>query len=185
LFPSENPPFHPLPLPGPSVPLHWRIKPSQDQGHLLPLMTNKAILCYISSWSHGSLHVYSLVGCLVPGSSGGGIVVHIVVPLMGLQTPSAPWVLSLAPPLGTLYSIQWIAVSIYLCICQALAEPLRRQLYQAPVSKHLLASTLVSGFGDCIVDGSPGEAVSGWPFLQSLLHTLSLYLFPWVFCSPF
>ena len=69
LFPSENPPFHPLPLPGPSVPLHWRIKPSQDQGHLLPLMTNKAILCYISSWSHGSLYVYSWVGGLVPGCS--------------------------------------------------------------------------------------------------------------------
>jgi hypothetical protein len=26
--------------------------------------------------------------------------VHIVVPPIGLQTPSAPWVLSLAPPLG-------------------------------------------------------------------------------------
>ena len=43
---------------------------------------------------------------------------------------------------------------------QALAESLRRQLYQAPVSKHLLASTIVSGFGDCIRDGSPGVAVS-------------------------
>ena len=28
---------------------------------------------------------------------------HIVVPLMALQSPSAPWVLSLAPPLGTLF----------------------------------------------------------------------------------
>jgi hypothetical protein len=35
------------------------------------LMTDKAILCYICSWSHGSLHVYSLVGGLVPGSSWG------------------------------------------------------------------------------------------------------------------
>ena len=35
------------------------IEPSQNQGPLLPLMTNKAILCYICSWSHGSLHVYS------------------------------------------------------------------------------------------------------------------------------
>ena len=34
-------------------------------------MSHKAILCYICSWSHGSLHVYSLVGGLVPGSSGG------------------------------------------------------------------------------------------------------------------
>ena len=30
-------------------------------------MPNKAILCYIYSWSHGSLYVYSLVGGLVPG----------------------------------------------------------------------------------------------------------------------
>jgi hypothetical protein len=49
-----------------------------------------------------------------------------------------------------------MAVSIHFCICQVLAEPLRRQLYQVPVSKHLLASTIVSGFGDCIWDGSPG-----------------------------
>ena len=38
---------------------------SPRQGHkpLRPLMFNKAILCYICSWSH----VYSLVGGLVPG----------------------------------------------------------------------------------------------------------------------
>jgi hypothetical protein len=33
------------------------------------LMSNKAILCYIFGWSHESLHVYSLIGGLVPGSS--------------------------------------------------------------------------------------------------------------------
>jgi hypothetical protein len=48
-----------------------------------------------------------------------------------------------------------------------------------------LASTIVSGFGDCIWDGSPGGTVSRWPFLQSLLHTLSPYFLLWVFCSPF
>jgi hypothetical protein len=47
-------------------------------------------------------------------------------------------------------SVQWLAVSICLCFCKALAEPLRRQLYQAPVSKHFLASTIMYGFGDCI-----------------------------------
>jgi hypothetical protein len=60
-----------------------------------------------------------------------------------------------------------------------LAEPLRRKLYQAPVSWHFLASTIVSGFDNCIWDGSPGGAVSRWPFLQSLLHNLSLYLLPY------
>jgi hypothetical protein len=74
--------------------------------------------------------------------------VHIVVPPIGLQVPSAPLVLSLAPPLGTLCSVQWLAENINFCICQELAEPLRRQLYQASVSKHLLASTIVTEFGD-------------------------------------
>jgi hypothetical protein len=81
----------------------------------------------------------------------------IVLP-MGLQTPSAISVPSLTPPLGTQSLFQWLAASICLC---ALAEPLRRQLYQAPISKHLLASTIVSGFGNCIQDGSPGRTVTG------------------------
>jgi hypothetical protein len=51
-------------------------------------MPDKAILCYICSWSH----VCSLVGNLVPGSSGQEIqiwLVDIVVLAMELQTPSA------------------------------------------------------------------------------------------------
>ena len=35
-------------------------------------------------------------------SSGGYWVVHIVVTPIGLQIPLAPWLLSLAPPLGDL-----------------------------------------------------------------------------------
>jgi hypothetical protein len=100
--------------------------------------------------------------------------VHIVVLPMGLQALSATWVLSLAPSLGTLSSVQWMAVSIHFCICQALAEPLRRQQFQGWVSKLLLVSTIVSGFGGCLWDGSPGWAVSVSSFLQSLLHILSL-----------
>jgi hypothetical protein len=96
---------------------------------------------------------------------------------MGLQTPSAPWVLSLAPSLGTLCTVQWMAVSIPFYICQAQAEPLMRQLYQSPVSKLLLASTIVCGFGGCLWDGSPDGVVSGWSFLQSLLPPMDI-LFP-------
>ena len=69
-----------------------------------------------------------------PRELWGHWLVHIVVPPIGLQNPSASWVVSLAPSLGTLCSVQWLAVSIHFCICQALAEPLKRQLYQAPVS---------------------------------------------------
>ena len=54
--------------------------------------------------------------------------VNIVALPMGLKTSSAASVLSLTPPLGTLCSVQLLAVSICLCICQALAEPLKRQL---------------------------------------------------------
>jgi hypothetical protein len=85
-----NPPTHPFRHFCPPISLHWAIEPSQDRGPLLPLMPNKAILCYIYGWSHGTLHVYSLVGGLVPGSSGGVWLVDITVHTMGLQTPSSP-----------------------------------------------------------------------------------------------
>jgi len=49
-----HPPTHSLLPPYPGIPLHCGIEPSQDQGSLLPLMADKAILCYIFSWSHGS-----------------------------------------------------------------------------------------------------------------------------------
>jgi len=92
--------------------------------------------------------------------------------LMGLQAPLAPSILSLTPPIVTPFSVQWLAVSIRLCICQALAEPLRRELYQAPVSLHFLSLAILSGLA-----GSPCEAGSEWLFLQSMLQTLSPYLF--------
>ena len=100
--------------------------------------------------------------------------VDIVVLPMKLQTPLAPSVLSLTPPLGTLHSVKWLALRICLCICKALVGPY--QPYQALFIKHFLASMIVLGFGDFIWDESPGGAVSGWPFLQSLLYTLSPYL---------
>ena len=57
--------------PHPGIPLHWSIEPSQDQGPLLSLMPNKTILFCIYIWSNGLLHVYSLDGGSVPGSSWG------------------------------------------------------------------------------------------------------------------
>lgn len=42
-----HPPTHPLLPHLPSIPLHLGIKPSQDQGPLLPLMPDNAILCYM------------------------------------------------------------------------------------------------------------------------------------------
>ena len=64
-------PNPPNPIPGPGIHLYWGKEPSQDQEPLLPLMPNRAILCYICSWSHGWLHVYTLVGGLVAERSRG------------------------------------------------------------------------------------------------------------------
>jgi hypothetical protein len=40
LHPSLCSPTHPLQLPSPGIPLYWGKEPSQDQGTLLPLMTD-------------------------------------------------------------------------------------------------------------------------------------------------
>jgi hypothetical protein len=132
---------------------------------ILPLMSNKAILCHLCGQSHGSLHVYSLVGGPVPRSSGRSSWLTLLLPHGDENTLSS---LSQFPNLstGTQISVQWLAASIHLHICQALAEPLRRQPYQVPVSKHFQTSSVASRFGNCILDCSPGGAVSGWAFLQ-------------------
>jgi hypothetical protein len=143
-YEDAPPPTYLLLPPLPSIPLHWGIEPPQAQGPLLLLMPDKAILCYICSWSHESLHVYSLVWWFSPWKyCGSGCLILLF--FLGLQTSLAPSVLSPTPPLRTPCSVQWLTVSIHLCICQAVEEPLRRQLYQAPVSKYFLASTIVSG----------------------------------------
>jgi hypothetical protein len=146
-------------------------------------MLNKAILCYICGWSHGSLLVYPLVGDLIPGSSKTWenlnrvwLVGIVVLPMSCKPLQSAPSLLSLTPPLETLCSVQQLAVSICLCICQALAKPLRRQLYQAPVSKHFLASSIVSGFG-CLYIGWIHKWSNLWmAFLSvSVPHFVSVF----------
>ena len=48
-----------------------------------------------------------------------------------------------------------MAERINLCICKALAEPVRRQLYKSPVSKYLLATKIVSRFDDLYMGWIP------------------------------
>jgi len=86
--------------------------------------------------------------------------VDIVLLPVGLKTPSAPSVLFLlTPPLGAHFQFNdWLRASD--STSEALAEPLRRQLYQAPVSMHFLASTILSVFSDSLWDGSLG----GWGY---------------------
>ena len=60
------------------IPPHCSIQAFQDRAPLLPLISNKAILCCICFWSHGLLHLHSLVDVFVPGSLGvlGGSYQH-------------------------------------------------------------------------------------------------------------
>jgi hypothetical protein len=67
-----------------------------------------------------------------------------------------------------------MAVSIHFCICQALAEPLRRELYHGPVSHLLLASTILYSFGVLYgMDPQVGQSLVGHSF--SLCTTLFIY----------
>ena len=85
--------IHPFYPPHPGTCLHWGIKPSQDQEPLLPLMSDKVILCYICSWNHGLV--------LSPWVLWTVWLVHIVVLPIRLQTHSAPSVLPVTRLLGT------------------------------------------------------------------------------------
>jgi hypothetical protein len=66
----------------------------------LPLMPDKAILCYTCVWSHRSLpHCTLLVWWSSPWKQWVVWPVDIVLPI-GLQSPSAPLVLQPAPSIG-------------------------------------------------------------------------------------
>jgi hypothetical protein len=54
LYESAPPPVHPPLSQCFSIPLPWLIEPPQDKEAPLPVITEKAILCYISSWNYGS-----------------------------------------------------------------------------------------------------------------------------------
>ena len=85
-------------------------------GPLLPLMSIKAILCYICGWSHGSLQVYCLVGGLVPGRSGGTgwfILLFLLWGCKGLQLLGS---FLLAPPL-VLYKFLWMSSTVISPTC--------------------------------------------------------------------
>jgi hypothetical protein len=83
---------------------------------------------------------------------------------MGLQTPSALLVLPPTLPLGSLCSDRWLASSIHICICQVLAEPLRRQLYQSAVRKYLLGSVIVSQVAAYRMDPQVRQSLDGLSF---------------------
>jgi len=120
---------------------------------------------------------HSLVGGLVPGSNKASGCLILLLCLWSGKTPSAPSVLFLTPPLGSPWAACGLAASIHICICKALKKPLRRHLYQAPVSIHFLSSTIKSGFGDYTWDGSSG-GVSLWKTFCSVSAPYFVSAFP-------
>jgi hypothetical protein len=167
-FWEGTPPLtHPLLFHHSSILLCWGIKSYEDKGPPLPLMPDKVIFCYICSRSHGCHKVYSLVGCLVPGSSLGY--------LYGWFCCFSYWVVNFfsffSPSLNSSIGVPMLSSMVG---CKHLhlywsgsGRAPQEKLNQAPVSKHFLASAIVSGFGNCIWDGSPGGAVSGWPSVSA------------------
>ena len=103
--------------------------------------------------------VYSLVWDLVPGSFRGPCWLILLFFLWGCN-PLQLTFLALTSPLESLHSVQCLDVYIIICNGQALAETLRGQLHWAPVSKHFLASAIVSEFDVNRGEGSLGMAVS-------------------------
>lgn len=80
-FPVHKPPSNPLLLPYtgvthihslycPHIPLHWESNLDKSKGFPFHWCPNKAIFCYICSWSPGSVHILSFGSGFVPGSSG-------------------------------------------------------------------------------------------------------------------
>ena len=154
---------HIFPPCNPGIPLLWGIKFPQDKRSPLPVMSDKALLCYIGSWSH----VYFLIGGLVLGSSRGSGCLILLFFLWGCK------------PLQLLQSysllLNWGPCAQSSSWAQAPTSEWSgsgRHLWtkcQASVIKHFFASAIVSEFGVWRWDGCLGGVVSGWPFLQSLL----------------
>ena len=156
-------PIHPLPA-HPSSP-HYPSSGQQFSTELgiyhLPVKPDKAVLCYICARGHGPIQICSLVGGLVFGSFQGSRLVDNVSLPMGLLPLSAPSMLPLTLPQGFLSSVQWLAVSICICLNELLVEVLRGQTCQAPVCNYNMASVIVPGFGAHPWAKSQVELVAG------------------------
>ena len=81
---------------------HWCLTRPSSATYAAGSMGHSMCTLWLVVWSLGAQGVW---------------LVNNVVLSMDFQTPSAPSVLSLTPPLGTRRSVQWLTESIHLCIC--------------------------------------------------------------------
>ena len=119
-----------------------------------------------------------------PWELWGYWLVHIVVPPSGLQTPSAPWVLSLAPSLGTLCPVQWQAnksTSVFVKHWQILSGGSHNRILSASTCWHpqqCLGLVMVYG-----MDPQVGQSLDGLSF--SLCSTLCPCISPVSILFPY
>ena len=80
-----TPPTHTLQHQPSTIPLHWDIKPPQNQRSPLPLIPDKAVLCYICTWSHGPIPYTFFFDGLVPGRAWGSGYLILLLFLWGCK----------------------------------------------------------------------------------------------------
>jgi hypothetical protein len=122
-------------------------------------MSNKSTLCYIFHWRHGALHVFSLVGGLVPGSYEGSgwlmllFFLWVANPFSSFSPFSNSFIGNtvLRPMVGCEHPLLNLSGS---------GRASQETAISGSCRMHFLASTILSGFGDYIWGGSPGGAVS-------------------------
>ena len=105
-------------------------------------MPYRTVLCYTCAQGHEAAYVCSLVSGFVSwNTEGPGLVDTVILP-MGLQSSSAPLVIPLTLPYWSLASIQWLAVSVCICLSQLIVKPLRGQPCQGPVCMYNMTSEI-------------------------------------------
>jgi hypothetical protein len=108
-----HPPSPAAPLQHPPVLGHETSTGSRASPHI-----DKAILCYLCIWSHGSLPIYSLIGGLVPGSTGWSDQLMLLFP-WGCNPPQLLQPFRQLPHQGS--SVWWLSLSIHICTDQCMS----------------------------------------------------------------
>jgi hypothetical protein len=128
---------HPLPSSCPGIPLHWSIEHLQSWGPLLPLMSNKAIFCHIRVQHHGLIHVYSLVGGPVPGSSGEYGLLTLFLSPWGCKPPSVPSPIPPSVTPGAQYNDWlWASSSVFVRLWQSFSWDSYSRFLTTSTSQH-------------------------------------------------
>ena len=147
--------------------------------HLPSLSQVQAVLCSLCGRGHGAAHVCCLLGSSAR-SQVSGFFETAGLP-MGLLCSSASSNLSLIQLQGSLTSVQWLGVSICICLNQLLVGPLRGQLCYVPVFiDYLLGNSQYPLITKCLPYFSFGAYITSLSLI-SLVASNCLY----ILCSHF